>query len=778
MCTGDSVCMPAGNTVEGSFCQITLDCADGLYCGARNECAQGGTVIEGNTCDSTADCEAGLTCQLVGLVAVCAQAGSVDIGQPCGGPNDCLAGLTCLQETDGGTCIQTPRAGLDDPPPPPAVGVFTGVSCDADPGAVRAYFRVPRGNSDDGDFYRLPFPNDARRTATGLDLSGHPTPATALEIDAIDLYLRGAEQDLDGFATNPVAYFRFSSPYDWDTTGGNFYLIDVDPDSPNNGDVIPASWLNTFGPISKYICPDWLGIRTLHGFPLRPGNTYAVVLTNGIRASDGTTYARDSDFSAMMSSERPNDGVLGPVWDAYQPLRDHLAASTMLDSADVLNATVFTTQSEPEMASFRDAVRAEATPTVSDLTLCGDGVTSPCEDAEGRGACSAPNAAFHEIHGRISLPNFQQGTAPYLRSTDGGNIAYDTSGAPVVQGTTDVCFALTIPAAATMPVDGWPVLLAGHGTGGSFLTAIDGGRAAEVVDASIGADTVNAATIAIDFPSHGSRRGASELSPDVLFFNVANPRAARDNILQGSADLMSVLYYLEGADIDQGTSPTGDPISFDLTRSAMYMHSQGATHAALMIADEPLASNVVLSGVGGDLTQSLLNKTEPIDIAGLIPVALLDFSVDQFGEVGPLPAGDFHPALAMFQMFFEAADPVNVAARLRNRLAQGQTATNVFMTYGVDDNFTPPATMAAYVLAAGIPLVNPVLVPISVGNLDAPVSNNFTVNATPATLAVRQYMAPAGVDGHFVASQSTDGRADTRRFLLQALAGQTVAIGE
>ena len=120
---------------------------------------------------------------------------------------------------------------------------------------------------------------------------------------------------------------------------------------------------------------------------------------------------------------------------------------------------------------------------------------------------------------------------------------------------------------------------------------------------------------------HGSRRGATTAGPETLFFNFVNPRAARDNVIQGAADIMSVLYFLEEGSVALSDSPIPVAFSFDITRTALFMHSQGATHAAMMLSDEPLARSVVLSGVGGDLTQSLLNKTQPVNIRALLPLS-------------------------------------------------------------------------------------------------------------------------------------------------------------
>lgn len=129
-------------------------------------------------------------------------------------------------------------------------------------------------------------------------------------------------------------------------------------------------------------------------------------------------------------------------------------------------------------------------------------------------------------------------------------------------------------------------------------------------------------------------------------------------------------------------------------------------------------------------------------------------------------------------MFFDAADPVNVARRLHRSTRVGQVGSHVFVTYGMGDTYSPEATMQAYIVAGSISAVNPRIATFNIGSADAPLSANRVVSGESMTIGHRQYQPEAPIDGHFVASQTTGGRADTARFLLQALAGQTPAIGQ
>lgn len=416
--------------------------------------------------------------------------------------------------------------------------------------------------------------------------------------------------------------------------------------------------------------------------------------------------------------------------------------------------------------ALRGAIRAGAAPVLSDVTVCADGVTSPCDDGAER-RCGAESDAYWEVHARIALPQFQAGTPPFEEPEDGGAIATDAAGVPQIARTEPVCMVMTIPKVAAAPASGFPLALYAHGTGGAFTAPVELGLASSFAAAE-------AITVGIDMPLHGSRRGGSTREPNNLVFNFLNPRAARDNFLQGAADLMSLVYFAESSPVlASAASPTGFDVAIDPSRVVLYGHSQGATHAQLMIAYEPSLRAVLLSGAGGDLTESLLTKTEPVNIAGALPLALLD--VDGGGN---LAAGDSHPALAMIQMFFERADPVNFGRHVQAE-PLGPTLAHLFMVYGLGDSYSTERTMAAYARSAALPHVDPMLADVGLGAvIAAPVMGNVDEDGALYTIGLRQYPAVPDSDGHFVSTESPEASADVARFLLGALAGEIPTIGE
>ncbi len=772
-----TVCQPSRALTAGSGCTLTLDCAEGLFCGASRTCEASGTEPAGGDCDTAAQCESGLVCNLEGFGGRCREPGTRDIHDACESQDDCLAGLTCTMRPGGTISCESATAqpvfgeagGPDGgvPPIPPVLGSWTGATCEEDDGPARAYFEIPHHDGMDHDFFRLPFPSDVRRTSEGLDLRGFPSPGTALPIDVLGRYVAASEEDLDGFATNPTVVVRLSRPYDGESVSGRIHYVDITPGSPSYGQERGLAWLTSYGRITRYVCEDWIGIRGSHGDPLRPGTTYAVYLTTGVRDSNGNVFGRDTDFDTVMRDTAPTAPEDREAWASSAPFRAFLADQT-IDPSTILTAAVFTTQQANDMMPLlRAAERAAPLPTLEDATVCAGAAVSPCDDGTERRRCVAADPDFTEIHARLSLPIFQEGTAPYEEPEDGGGITVSASGAVSVVRMEDVCVSITVPTAPP-PAGGYPVMIAAHGTGGSFTDHIREGLAGDVSTAA-----VPAVTIGLDLPQHGDRRGGSTRSPDRLVYNFLNPRAARDVFLQGAADIMGIVRFATETTFDAATSPTGAPIPLDTSRVVLFGHSQGAQHAGLLAPYETSLTAIVFSEVGGDLTQSLLHKTEPIDIAASVPLALLDFD-----GAGNLATGSFHPALGLFQGFFERVDPVNYGRILVREPATGDTGREIFATYGLEDHFTPEETLQAYLFSAGLPIVRPVLREFGAPSVPAPLSGNVTVNGVMRTFGIRQYEAPAGIDGHFVSTQSTEGRADVLRFLDGVFAGTTPQIGE
>ena len=780
-------CALRGDSVAGTRCILSGECAAALFCGAAGICATAGTSGDGGSCGDTASCQRGLVCarpvgEIFGLCraprgsplamgdggAGVLTAAPRDIDGACADLLDCQAGLECHPTTH--TCF-SPALSAAINRSDGGVGFWPGERCAAEEsGPVRAYFELPAmDGTPPHDFFRLPYPNNVRRdAATGrLNLTGFPHPGTALlGFDLVDRYLRAIERSVDGFGTNHLVYFRFSGRLDFATLRLNdtLRLVDLTTGQPTNSVRFGA---NTAG--NRYLCGNPVMIDTGHGAPMEPGHTYAAFFVGGVRDATGRAVERDADFPAMLAETTPADAVRARAHAAYAPFRRYLATER-IDPATVLVATVFTTQEVRRVVpALRDAVRAAAAPTAAGFVRCDTGVRSPCDDGLAgavhvRGCLGAADPAFDELQGTFEIPYFQAGARPY-RTVGSGAIATDAAGRPMAQGTERVCVTVTVPRGAEAPAGGWPTVLYAHGTGGSFRSVVTEGLAGALAGVDVGgASAVRFATVGFDGVMHGDRRGMGvSTPPDQAFFNFGNPDPARDNILQGSADVFAMVRALSTVTLPM-LPRDGLTVRFDPRRIFFFGHSQGSTVGLPAAAYEPDLAGLVFSGAGGDLRLSLTSKVRPLDIASLIPAVLEDADARSAG----------HPVLNLLQTFYERSDAVNYGHLVLLERPMGINARPVLMTYGLGDSYSPPPTMQTIAATLGLPVAGTIPGGMTAWPAGAaipfPVSNNFA----GTTAALLEVDPGSAYDGHFVVFRDRALNERVLRFLATAAQGAAV----
>jgi predicted esterase len=783
ICEADDVCAPTGEKPVGDACVIGAECDDGQC--VERVCEAAGPGVEGEPCESDVQCAAGLRCNIVGLGLACAPEGSGDWGAECGTSADCFGGLVCWS----GTCAIAPGGGDG-----PVFGEpWSGVECEEPvETGVKAYFEVPgAAGADEGDFFRLPFPTDVRRAGNKLDLSGFPTPGDQLlGVDPVQLYVDAITENDRGWGTYPTVIFRFSGPFLFGTFARDAVQF-IDVTEPAQGRNVGWQRFYTDGR-SNYVCDNFVAVQPPTGSPLEPGHTYAVyilgevdgltLLERGEQHEDpdenctidgaaGTPVCdvpvgRSQNMAAVLATAAPADPALKAAHGAFAPLRAYLAAKG-LPTANVLTASVFTVgEVRAPMTEVAAAVAAAPSPVASDWVKCGGAAVSPCVQAKGDRACADDVNGYDEYHALLALPVYQQGTAPYLRPKDGGGI--DTT----QPHTEEVCLSITVPE-GTPPAEGWPTVVFAHGTGGSFRSHVR-----PEVSGALAAAMPQFAVIGIDQVVHGPRRGESNASPNDLFFNFLNPAATRGNPLQGAADQLSVARFAKALNVD-GATTGGSAIKLDPTKLYFFGHSQGSTQGSLMLPYGDDYQAAVLSGNGASLRDALRTKTKPTNVAAALPLVLQDPTMRDPRLGAGITAN--HPVLSLLQQWIDPADPLNFAAIIGAPL-QGHAGKHVLQTFGVDDTYSPPLTMATFALAAGMTQVDadvsakPVfdsfddrLVPVPVG---------YRAPGSGITLGMRQYGAPRGSDGHFVVFDTPAANDDMVLFLTGATGATPPVIGQ
>ena len=740
------LCLPATAHLEGAngnpgphFCTANRDCGSSFYCASSGVCAPAGTGAVGATCDAGADCDATLVCDRRGVPGTCATAGTHDLAASCLTTVDCLAGLVC---SPGGTC-SAPRAAYAD---------YGGVSCATDESTFYSYFEVPRPGAPPKDFFRLPFPNDVRAGGM-LDLGDFPRPGPSVQgVDIVDLFADAFAADFRGFSSVAPVVFRFSKeldPASLGPNGENLHYVDITPFAPALGSEHSFTYEYTPGR-GLFICQHTLTVRSNTRMPLLPGHTYAVFVTTAIRSAKGDPPVQAPDLTALLASSAPADAALTATWTKYQSFRDYLTAAP-ISSATIAAGTVFTVQdATARMKSLASAVASSPLPVLTDVTLCDGTTTSPCDDGGVR-ACGAPDPAFFEIHGRFSIPNYQQGTSPFETPADGGGIVFDAGDVPVQQGTLEVCFALTVPK-STPPAAGWPLVVHAHGTGGSFRSFVTDGIATTLATAS-----PPMATLSFDGIAHGARRGASTRNSESLVFNVVNPRAARDNHLQGAVDVIQALRVAQQTPFLAGAVQ----VSFDASKTYFFGHSQGANIGISAMATTDLASAAVLSGASASRPRLIVQRylLEPHE------AALRE------------RATSVHPLLTLVQSYLDPADPIDYAPLLLHMAPPGVSSKHVYMSWGAGDTIAPTAAISELARAVGLRVADPVLATIGTPTVARPISGNVLgSDGVGRTAALFQYAPDGTYDGHLVALRHTSAVADWRGFLTSAVTTGTPTV--
>lgn len=619
--------------------------------------------------------------------------------------------LLVLVALGGSACSSSGAARLPD----------AGADAAPEPVPATALFEVPRDAPPPSGFYALPYPTDLRLDGAGrIDLADHPQP-NAILAD----YLATIAEEQRYFGLSSAIYVRFDAPLDPDSLpetaaqtfspSASVYLVDVDPSSPERGKRVPLRV--RFQPRGGEVIGDnWLAALPYPGFVLAERRTYALVVSDRVRGLDGTPVRRPADFAAIAASEVPADAALARAQEVHQPLWEWLDLPGEDERADVVVATVFTTQDATSLLGRVREVIWEQTPVP---------VATSMQWSKNLGP-------FALYEGTFESPRFQAGRHPYRQPSDGGSIAVGVDGRPEVQSMDELRFALTVPQDRPPPT-GWPVALYAHGTGGDFQTFVRNGTARRLAEQGI-------ACLSIDQLMHGDRQPAG-LASDLAFFNYQNPRAARGNVLQSALDDFQLLRLALAFDYVE-RRPGGRVVRFDPERIYFFGHSQGSVTGVPFVASEPLVQGAVFSGAGGLLYLTMLHKTRPVDVSAMLGLLIRDTPLDEF-----------HPVLALLQAYFDPADGISYARKLVHEPPEGMAPKHVFQLEGLVDRYTPVPTIEALATAMQLDLVEPELAPIeglalrARQVLRAPVDGN----AGGVTAVLAQYQERDGSDGHFVA---------------------------
>jgi len=585
---------------------------------------------------------------------------------------------------------------------------------------------VARYEPDGEGFTRTPWPSDHYRRADGtIDLSFLPNPNGA---SFITDYLSYGSEAVDGYSRNGAVYFELSGlldpaalPSDEATLtdpSALAQLVDVTPGAATTGQRFPLVFHQTDGAADPYYVGPTLAMRPVYGFPLADAHTYCAFLTRALVDASGNYLERAPAFADALDTD-----------ETLAPLRDWLYTSP-IGREDIAAATCFTTQNATrEMRAIQGYIDGRDTGELFDVEYAGK------------------TQYYSQITAMYAAPNFQQGVKPYTE--EGGDVAFE-DGVPLVAELEPIRVRMLIPRNYQMPDGGWPVVLYSHGTGGDWESCLD------ATEGDVPKDGL--AMICIDQPLHGIR-GVGDDSNYLNSFNFFNPRSGRMSFRQAAADTLWLSLMVTQGRFDLG--PNGDGwgkgFRMDPDKILFFGHSHGGLAGIIALGVDPRLTGAVLSGASGVLTETILRRKDPVDIASLL-AAILGIDTSQLDT--------FHPILTLAQTLVDATDPINYAPYWLSPVTGGR-AKHVLMTEGTEDEASPSVGTDAVAAAAGVPLIVPVEQQSRAHELrglvaeTSPVSGNLsTTTGAVITGGLKQY---AGGD-HFVAF-TTEVRSVWRTFL-------------
>jgi hypothetical protein len=712
-----------------------------------------GTLLNGNQgspCATASECRHGLVCKFQGLGGTCKKTApeAGDLGATCLKPQSeedeegeedevtepepdvlqCMAGLACSSQTmkcvPGSIFLNPDLFGGE----PYCQTYYESLA----PFGVRSL--VP-GEGQPTDFYSLPFPNDFRLVEGVPNIKSHPLPGPGLiGLDPLSEIANALPLETDGWSTQAGIFFRFTRPVDPDSLAGNVHLIRLPDGAEHPFEAVFTAERN------KYICANYLMVQPKWGTPLDAKTTYAVVITDGVMSTedgddDGARAAVAlDDTEALLDDATEFDPRLDYAWNAYEPLRDYLNGQSEIDKTSIVGATVFTTNDPTErMQMVHDAVAAaDGISFASAPVICENGTEwLPCDEVVGidstdagedTGRTCPGNASdlpYMEIHAQLRIPMVQTGKRPYLLS--GGALTLGGAAGESGLEYEKVCVSITIPRddaanGVVRPPGGWPVMIYGHGTGGTYRTgaALLAEQLTYLQDEETGTPTPMV-VIGYDAPMHASRKGKgifAQLDSGPLFYNFTNPPAAKGNFYQGAADVFALAKFVatlgdgitkdhfqsgDFAKLQPEMKTAGADFKVDVDKIMYHGHSQGGATGPLITPFATELDQVVLSGTGGSLVYGLLGKKQPYDVSTGMSIALQEMSLNEQ-----------HPALHLMQYYFDEVDAAPYGIRMATTNPMHQ-----LHVYGVDDTYTPAETSATYAASMGGAMVTPNPVPSS-----------------------------------------------------------------
>ncbi len=544
--------------------------------------------------------------------------------------------------------------------------------------------------------YKLPFPTDLYFLGSEdgtVNIQGLPDPNDYSQpLVAVNA--------LDGFSSTAPVTEQFSQPIDPASLAGNVHVFSVKTDPSEGYAVVGVNGMLKAG--SDYTLSvseaDPAELVITPTGTLGADNSYMVVLTDGIKNTDGDAAGASDDFEAIKEALAGGPALTNPVLQKIAPLIGAMLQAAQqaagISPADVSMIWSFSTQSEGAVLATTAASAAPGTFAFQDT---GETTSTFNDQLKGYAEVFVGTLTIPYYSGIPSEENPSPPLTAFWHGAGGSLLTrYNTRAVP--SGTVTIPVLMTIPAqdspyfqqGGTYPANGWPVAVFQHGITQNRLN-----------DLAV-ADTYaqfGIATIAIDLPLHGitdpdnpfyQNQLVAKVAPDLVtgertfnlpkgldtgnpqpgtiadsgsyFINLSYLLTSRDNLREAVADLLHLTVSLPGAHF--GTVDNGAPMVEQFNPMATYFSSLSL---GAIVGVPYLAEMTQLPSFGTSLDVQSAFLSEP---GG--KVAYLLHTSPTFGPVvnAGLKEQGINPGTPLYEHFFQWAqtaidsgDPLNYAKR-------------------------------------------------------------------------------------------------------------------
>lgn len=650
---------------------------------------------------------------------------------------------------------------------------------DAESEVEEDVFVAPEGTAmrfepEGDDFFDVPFPDDVRRGSDFDDFDGvfSSWPGAAGQ-SLLQVWFDAADDLLSGWGLNSAVFAYFTDAVDASTLSmsaeasvdfedgaPSVFLVDVDPESDRRGQPRPVT-CQFRDQNGSYHDAYQLGCISPFGVVRSPDTRYAMVITDQVLDEQGQAVVADEAMAHLLRGE----DAAGVSAEPYQEALD-VVGELGVEADAVASMVLFTTQDPSQrLRAVNDWYDELPTPQIDEQA--GLSVVDVYDD-------------FVVLEGYYDVPVIQRGERPYDDPPE-GEILFDGD-VPQMVDEQSIRFYVTVPR-MEMPEEGFGTLFYLHGSGGIAEQLMDRGAESESGDPpepGTGPAGVVApygvAGFAADFNLHGMRHDPPD-NLGLMFYNlIDNPRAAIENFTIAANEitlhgrLMEAL-EVDVADVDglaEHLPEEMDTIRFDADGFALFGQSMGSTIGLPALTVDSTIGAGVFSGSGGVLIEVALESTEPIPVGDVLRLTL-NYANDE--ELDP-----YDPILSAVQHVWDLVDPVSHGRFLFEQPHPGVEPAHALQHSGLDDAYFSARSRAAFSMAMGGQLVEPVQEPEALEQMrwrgleevmDTPVSGN----RDGMTAVVTQY-EPSVLDGHHVGFQRDDAKAQYACFVRSLVDGQ------